>query len=214
MAVVCVAGAVIAITGAMLIRRPLENWRQATIEASHGNYMAWQPDIALLPRLGDFKRVDRFELRLPKSFTALSVLPEPGWLPRNGHFVGLRWTGPASERAEMYSTVVTFPAATPMKGGLEDALDRFYEWLGYRAGLAELSRGEPELGLLNGRNGIRASFFCRLRRRETLRGVKREGIVYILLDGDRQVTLYTLCDPELQDDHNLMAASLLTWQEQ
>jgi hypothetical protein len=35
-----------------------------------------------------------------------------------------------------------------------------------------------------------------------------------MLDKNRQVTFYTLCDPKLQDDHNLMAASLLTWREQ
>jgi DNA-directed RNA polymerase subunit RPC12/RpoP len=187
--------------------------RAASTQAASG-FLPWEPDPLLVDQLGKWKRFDRFEFCPPKSFTRLSVLSDPGWLPPDGHFSGLSFQGDNGDRAELFCYVVTFPPLVPMRGGLEQGLGRFYGWLGYHAALSNLSKGEPEVGELNGRKCIRSSFVCHLRRRDSLRGDPREGVVYVMLDNNRQVSFYTLCDPKLQDEHNLMAASLLTWREQ
>jgi hypothetical protein len=189
----------------------LERSASAETDSSH---VQWAPDPLLLDQLAGWKKFDRFEFCPPKSFTRLNVLPQPGWLPPDGHFSGLQFQGPNADRAEIYCNVVTFPPLIPMRGGLEQALGRFYGWLGHHATVVDLSQGEGEVNVLNGRTCIRSSFFCRLRRRESVRGDPREGVVYVMIDKNRQVTFYTLCDPKLQDEHNVMGASLLTWREQ
>ncbi|HVX12430.1 MAG TPA: hypothetical protein VHC22_14705 [Pirellulales bacterium] len=213
LAFVSAVAVVVAIGVWMWAERRSSGWQAASMDPASANYVEWKADPSLVDQLGEFRGIDHFQFRPPKSFSRWTVLPDPGWLPRNGHYTGLRFQGSQGERAELYCSVVTFPPDSPMQGGLEHGLNRFYEWLGYHAAVGDLSRGDSELGVLNGRNCIRAAFFCRLRRRESLRGDAREGIVYVLIDQGRQITLYTLCDPQLQDEHNLMGASLLTWQE-
>ncbi|HZZ82173.1 MAG TPA: hypothetical protein VFE62_26985 [Gemmataceae bacterium] len=209
------AAGCLVVAGAGVVLSTLARYLEDSAEApTSANYVEWRADPFLVTELGDWKNFDHFKFRPPKSMSLLSVLPDPGWLPREGHFTGLRFQGSQGDRAELYCTVVTFPEAAPLTGGLEQGLDRFYDWLGYRAAVVDLSRGKPELGLLNGQNCLRAAFACGVRKRRTVRGDKREGVVYVLLDGGRQVTFYGLCDPALRDEFDLIGASLLTWQEQ
>jgi hypothetical protein len=207
------AGAVV-VGGLIAASRWYASLELSAAAQTSSSYVPWTPDPLLLDQLGGWKKFDRFEFRPPKSFTRLNVISDPGWLPPDGHFAGLEFQGEQGARAQIYCHVVTFPPLIPMRGGLEQGLGRFYTWLAHHAAVVDLSKGDPEVGVLNGRKCIRASFFCRLRRRESVRGDARDGVVYVLLDKNRQVTFYTLCDPKLQDEHNLMAASLLTWREQ
>ena len=211
---VSVLAMAVVVAGAVAANRWYASPQRSASAETDPDSVTWLPDPLLVDQLAGWKKFDRFEFRPPKSFARLNVLPQPGWLPHDGHFAGLKFQGDGGDRAEIYCHVVTFPPLSPMRGGLEEALDRFYGWMDHHATVMGLSHGEREMNVLNGRTCIRSSFFCRLRKRESLKGEPREGVVYVMIDKDRQVTFYTLCDPKLQDVHNLMGASLLTWREQ
>ncbi|HET6881736.1 MAG TPA: hypothetical protein VFI31_16350 [Pirellulales bacterium] len=136
-------------------------------------------------------------------------------MPRyGGHFTGLMWRGPLGDKAELYCTIYTFPENDPLKGGLNEALDRFFEWLGHQSKFTGLSHSNGEIGTLNGHSCIRTSFSGRYRLRNPDRTEVRERVVYVMLDQQKQMSLYTLCTPEERETHEVMGASLLTWQEQ
>jgi hypothetical protein len=179
-----------------------------------GVSVEWRADPALLAQLGEPRGVDRFSLRLPADFKRLTVLPDPSWMPHyGGHFVGLMWRGPLGHKAELYCTVYEFPSDEPPTGGLEKAAERFFDWLNKNATFTRFSHGAGEVGQLNGRYCIRAGFSGRYRMRSPARVEPREGVVYVMLDENRQISLYTLCSPDERETHELMGASLLTWQE-
>lgn len=186
---------------------------QSSQQAGDMPRVEWRADPALLALLGEPRGVDHFSFRPPTDFKALMVLPDPGWLPKRGRFTGLMWRGALGDKAELYCTVVEFPEGEPPAGGLEEALERFFEWLGHHAAFTRFSHGQGETGLMNGRNCIRTSFSGRYRMRSPSRVEPREGVVYVMLDQQRQISLYTLCSPEQRETHDLMGASLLTWKE-
>lgn len=175
----------------------------------------WLPDPVLFGQLGEYKTIDHFRLKLPKDYVLFGVMKDPSWRPRNGHFVGLEFRGPSDDKAVLIAMIVRFSRDEPLKGGLEEALDRFFGWLKYNALATNLSYSSGEIGRLNGRDCIRSDFVGNFRTSHKKKAVSRGGMVYTMLDGNRQVCIYRLvaADAEPKDISNLLDASLLTWRD-
>jgi hypothetical protein len=171
----------------------------------------WHADQSLTGRLGELKLVGNFAMRPPNEFTVLNVLPDPKWLPREAHFTGLQWEGPLRDRAQLRCLIVAFSEFEPLKGSLQDGLERFFGWLKHDNRLISLSHSAGETGLVNGQLFIRAKYSGRLRRRNSTRGDDIEGVAYVMLDRSRQICLYATCDPNAREALDLMEAAILTW---
>jgi hypothetical protein len=174
----------------------------------------WEPDSGLLDQLGESKAVAGFSFRPPIGFTNFNVLPEPKWLPREAKFIGLEWQGPEGEKAPLRCLIVTFSPWEPLEGGLVQAKERFFRWIETNAALMNVSHKSEEVRILNGRLCLRASFSGSYRHKAKLQAEPREGIVFIMLDGSRQISLYTLCSPDAQRSLKILEASMLTWRSQ
>lgn len=184
-----------------------------TTNGAEAEIDVWEPDAALLHQLGEPKSVAGFSFRPPVGFTNFNVLPEPKWLPREAKFIGLEWQGPEGEKAPLRCLIVTFSPWEPLEGGLVRAKERFFRWIETNAALMNVSHKSEEVRILNGRLCLRASFSGSYRHKAKLQAEPREGIVSIMLDGGRQISLYTLCSEDARSSMPVLEASMLTWRQ-
>lgn len=178
--------------------------------ASEGN-VEFRPDPELEAQLAYTRPVEQFVLDLPPNYILFNVLSDPPWLPRGGHFVGVEFRGPAGARALMNCLIVTFSEREPLRGGLDKALDRFFTWLQHNAALLKLRHTPGEVGKLGQRFCIRSEFSGDYRAHGKTRTERREGTAYVMIEGDRQICLYTFCVPEEAESRRLLETSILTW---
>ena len=171
----------------------------------------WRPNAAVRAFLGKPKSIEEFVFNPPEAFETFNVLREPDWIPHDGHFVGLQWEGPLGQKAQMRCWIVKFGPAEPLTGGLKEALERFFGWLPYHGTIVRLSHEEPEIGKINGEHCIRATFTGQYRPPGATKLIPRQGVVYVMIAGERQICLFTLCDPAAQDVAVTMDASWMTW---
>jgi hypothetical protein len=171
----------------------------------------WQADPALTSQLGAAKNVDAFQLDLPKGYLLFGVMREPGWLPLDAKFMGLEFEGHLGNEAQLCCMMVTFAGRSELKGDLNAALERYFEWMQHHAAFTSLSHDPGVIGLLNKRYVIRSSFSGKLRLHGKMTTVHREGDVLVMIDKDRQICLYTFCSPEGRRLRPLLEAAMLTW---
>lgn len=171
----------------------------------------WRPNASVQAFLGKPKVIEGFMFNPPEGFDTFTNMRQAEWTPREGHFVGLQWQGAAGEKAQMRCWIVTFSEVEPLTGGLEEALDRCFGWLKHNGAIVRFSSEPAETGMINKLPCIRASFTGHYRAKGAAMPQPREGVVYILIDGKRQICLYTLCDPTAHDVGVIMDASWMTW---
>lgn len=171
----------------------------------------WQADPADKPQLGPPKNVEAFQINLPKGYLLFGVMREPVWLPPDARFIGLEFEGQLGNQAQLRCMIITFSGREPLTGSLHEALDRFYSWIQHNGAMTALSYDAGVVGMLNKRYVIRSSFSGKQRLHGKLTSEDRKGELFVMIDGDRQICLYSWCTPEGQELLPLLESSMLTW---
>lgn len=170
------------------------------------NLPVWSADPSQAAQLGEEVTFDRYAMKIPKTFV-LTPVPETGAAPP-GRMQKWAWAGPPSPRGDRQVVLAILLDTTgPSKGeSFDQATAGFVQGV-QRTTIAKF--GAQSKGLLLGKQFARFQYTI-----SQPNSVDLHAIAYLGLDGNRLITVQSLCaDAEGSDAHRLLDTSLLTLRE-
>lgn len=181
------------------------------VPAPHSELSTWTADAALTAQLGEEVTFGRYSMRLPKSFTPVS-LPDPE-LPLGTRLQKWAWAGPASRRGDRPMICAVIVENRLPFGQVDDDLDKvaelFQQRMERQPHVAPPQVYASQKGTFLDKPFLRVQFRMSPSARFTIHGVALLGS-----DGNRAIDFQSSCTEDAQSDiYRLLETSLLTVRE-